>query len=87
MCMVTWQVDLAPTILGLAGLPAASTFDGKSIVPLLIPNATVDYSDHDGNGSGNDTANGETSEGHWTQERRHQEASPGTGDNSPYPGT
>ena len=37
------QVDLAPTMLGLAGLPPAPTFDGKSIVPLLIPNATVDF--------------------------------------------
>jgi len=30
------QVDLAPTFLGLAGLSAPPTFDGKSIAPFLI---------------------------------------------------
>ena len=30
------QVDLAPTILGLAGVEAAPWMDGKSIVPLLV---------------------------------------------------
>mmetsp|Transcript_59848 Transcript_59848/g.165550 ORF Transcript_59848/g.165550 Transcript_59848/m.165550 type:complete len:558 (+) Transcript_59848:34-1707(+) len=30
------QVDLAPTVLGLAGLPAPPLVDGQSVVPLLI---------------------------------------------------
>lgn len=30
------QVDLAPTILGLAGLEARDSVDGRSIVPLLV---------------------------------------------------
>ena len=30
------QVDLAPTILGLAGIAAPGIYDGKSIVPLII---------------------------------------------------
>ena len=30
------QVDMAPTFLGLAGLPKPATMDGKSIVPLLM---------------------------------------------------
>ena len=30
------QVDIAPTWLGLAGLPKPSTMDGKSIAPLLL---------------------------------------------------
>jgi len=33
------QVDIAPTFLGLAGLPASPTHDGKSIVPFLIKDA------------------------------------------------
>jgi len=34
------QVDMAPTFLGLAGLDRPSGFDGRSLVPLLIPDAT-----------------------------------------------
>merc|ERR1712130_556740 len=30
------QVDIAPTLLGLAGVEAAATMDGHSIVPFLI---------------------------------------------------
>ena len=38
---VTWdqpatQVDMAPTFLGLAGIPKPAQMDGKSLVPLLI---------------------------------------------------
>lgn len=35
------QVDMAPTFLGLAGLSKPSTFDGKSLVPLLMPSVFV----------------------------------------------
>jgi hypothetical protein len=31
------QVDMAPTFLGLAGLPKPPQMDGKSLVPLLMP--------------------------------------------------
>jgi len=31
------QVDMAPTFLGLAGIDRPSQFDGRSLVPLLIP--------------------------------------------------
>jgi len=34
------QVDIAPTLLGLAGLPATADMDGKSIVPFLIGTGT-----------------------------------------------
>merc|ERR1712232_648671 len=30
------QVDIAPTLLGLAGIQAPSTMDGRSIVPFLV---------------------------------------------------
>jgi len=30
------QVDIAPTLLGLAGIPAPGSMDGKSIVPFLL---------------------------------------------------
>jgi N-acetylglucosamine-6-sulfatase len=33
----TTQVDLSPTFLGLAGLPKPGTMDGKSLLPILIP--------------------------------------------------
>ena len=38
-------VDLAPTILGMAGVPvheAAATIDGRSLLPLLVPDADGD---------------------------------------------
>ena len=31
------QVDMAPTFLGIAGLPKPATMDGHSILPLLVP--------------------------------------------------
>eukprot|EP01051_Picozoa_sp_SAG22_P005308 SAG22_NODE_311_length_12629_cov_20.911891_3_plen_133_part_00 len=39
---VTWaqpatQVDMAPTFLGIAGLPKPATMDGHSLLPLLVP--------------------------------------------------
>ena len=30
------QVDLAPTMLGMAGIPTPSYMDGKSIVPVIV---------------------------------------------------
>ena len=33
------QVDMAPTFLGLAGIAKPATMDGKSLVPLLMPDA------------------------------------------------
>ena len=30
------QVDMAPTFLGIAGLPKPATMDGHSILPLLV---------------------------------------------------
>ena len=42
----TWNapatmVDLAPTFLGLAGVPKPPTMDGKSLMPLLTPHGGV----------------------------------------------
>ena len=38
------QVDIAPTFLGLAGLPATAVMDGRSIVPLLLSSRSDDES-------------------------------------------
>ena len=35
------QVDIAPTILGLAGIPTPSAMDGRSVVPLLVSEAVA----------------------------------------------
>ena len=36
------QVDIAPTILGLAGIPTPSDMDGRSIVPLLVSHVVAE---------------------------------------------
>ena len=35
------QVDIAPTILGLAGIPTPADMDGRSIVPLLVSSSVA----------------------------------------------
>lgn len=35
------QVDMAPTFLGIAGLPKPATMDGHSILPLLVSTTEI----------------------------------------------